>query len=140
MDRNRRSGRDYRPGQKPAAQGGVCPIQRPGGVAGGKMAVIQNPDLHLPVSCLVQQNIQIAPPSRSQKVRVWAGFQTHSSDVGIVDRGHVFPQLFFALPVKPEEGEYVRLQRAGQNGFQPVLHVRPSPKKRGSQTEFASSI
>lgn len=73
----------------------------------GEMTVIQYPDLHFPFSCFLQNNVHIPPPAGPHKIRMWAAFYTHRTNICIINYLHVFSQHCFRFTVLPEKGENI---------------------------------
>ena len=104
-----------------------CGLHRAVGETGGKMAVVQDPDLHPAAAGLVQDHVHIGPPLGAAEVGMGAALNADGLAVGPVDGRHQLPQSGFVLAVLPEKGQDVVVAFPGQqpgNGF--VLgHVFP---------------
>ena len=90
------------------------------GKASGKVAVIQNPDFHIPLPGLVQNHIHVLPPLRAAEIRMRTAFDTDGAAVCTVNRGHHLPKGGLILPMLPEKGEdmvFFLIHQQGLNGF-----------------------
>ena len=72
-------------------------------IAGRKMTVVEDPDLHPELFSLIEDDVHIAPPFGAAEVRVRAAFDADGADIGLVDHVHVVTQDGFLLAVLPEE-------------------------------------
>ena len=94
-------------GQTLPSQFPICIFQYAVGIACGKMAVVQDPDLHVPFSGFIQDHIHILPPFFPDKIRMWAAFHADSPDAALCNDFHIFPKDFFCFSMLPEKGENI---------------------------------
>lgn len=90
----------------------------------GEMTVIQYPDLHFPFSCFLQNNVHIPPPAGPHKIRMWAAFYTHRTNICIINYLHVFSQHCFRFTVLPEKGENIIFHLSMQQAVYFGIHKR----------------
>ena len=112
------------------------------GETGGKMTVVQDPDLHPAAAGLVQDHVQIGPPLGAAEVGVGAALNADSLAVGPVDGCHQFPQGGFVLAVLPEKGQDMVVALPGQQpGNGSILgHCLSPPFLQMCRKTFASSV
>ena len=91
-----------------------CGLHRPVGETGGKMAVVQDPDLHPAAAGLVQDHVHVGPPLGAAKIGMGAAFDADGPAVRAVNGRHQFPQGGFVLAVLPEKGQDVVVAFPGQ--------------------------
>ena len=108
-----------------AAQAVRFSLQSIIGKAGGEMAVVQNPHLHIPLSGFVQNDIHIRPPLIPAKLGVGPAFHAHRAAACAVDRAHQLPQSGFILAMLPEKGQNMIVRIAGPYAFQSLIHFLP---------------
>ena len=98
-------------------------VHRPGGVAGGEVGVVEDPDLHPLFPRLIQQDVQVVPPAGPGEIRVGPRLQADRPASGAVDDADVFPERRLVLAVLPHEGEDVVFAPAFQKRLYPfILH------------------
>ena len=80
-------------------------LHRPCGVSRGEMAVVQNPHLHPAVSGFLQNDVQVMPPPRSQKIGVRPALHTDGVQIGVVDDLHIEAKRRLILAMEPQKGK-----------------------------------
>ena len=74
-------------------------------IAGGEMRVVQNPDAHGAFFRFIQNDIQIAPPLRADKIGVRPRFDAEFADAGGGDLRDAGANLCLFFSMHPQEGE-----------------------------------
>ena len=104
-------------------EGDVRLVHRPGGVSGGEVGVVEDPDLHPLFPRLIQQDVQVVPPAGPGEIRVGPCLEADRPASGVVDDADVFPERRLVLAVLPHEGEDVVFAPAFQKRLYPfILH------------------
>ena len=70
-----------------------------------KMGIVQNPDLHITVSRLIQDDVHIGPPFWTAEIRVRTGLDAYRAATALADHLHHLPQRGLVLSVLTEERE-----------------------------------
>ena len=73
------------------------------GVAGGKMLVIEDPDLHVSLFCFVQDDVHIVPPARSAEILVGPRLHAHGADPALGNFRDLLADHFFRLTAHPKK-------------------------------------
>ena len=81
-------------------------------IAGGKMLVIEDPYLHVSLSCLVEDNIHVMPPAGSTKILMWSCFHAHGANPALGNPRNLLPDYFFRFTAHPKERKYIILVHA----------------------------
>ena len=92
------------------------------GEARREVAVVQDPDLHVPLLGLVQDHVHILPPFGTAEIRMRPAFHADRPAVYPVNGGHHFPQGGFRFPVLPEEGQNMVVLPVFQQGLNGSVH------------------
>ena len=77
------------------------------GIAGRKMFVIQNPDMHIVVPAPAHNQMHIGPPFIIAKVLMGPGFQANGTDSAVMDPLQFPGNQAVILPMEPQEGSHV---------------------------------
>ena len=75
--------------------------------AGGEVRIVQDPDGHVPLLRLVDDDVNVMPPGVTGVIRMRPGFQTDGTDARFVDFCQLRAQNFFAFSSHPEKRENV---------------------------------
>ena len=76
-------------------------------VAGGEMFVVEDPNLHVSLFCLVQNDIHVVPPARSAEILVGPRFHAHGADPALGNFRDLLADHFFRFTAHPEKRENV---------------------------------
>ena len=98
----------------------------PRGVPRGKLIVVQKPDLHAQLFCLLQNKSEITPPALTAKVRVRTGLHAHSAASAAVDSLHLVGnqvRMVSSLPVERENVIFLSpVQNIANFSIHSILH------------------
>ena len=93
--------------------------------SGGEVAVVENPDLHVQLPGLVQNDVEIMPPAGSRKIRMRPGLEADRPDPGFMDHMHIVPECLLRLSVLPEKGKKIVAALPPQKFYKFSAHLIP---------------
>ena len=76
-------------------------------VAGGKMLVIEDPDLHVSLFCLVHDNVHVVPPAGTAEILVGPRFHAYSPDPALSYPGNFLTDHLFRFTAHPKKRENI---------------------------------
>ena len=99
----------------PLTEVGVFLFDHAVGVSRGETLIVQNPDLHIPLLTLRQDDVHIRPPVGAAKIGMGAGFYAKGTATAVIDALHLSRNAIAVGSVLPIEGQQVIILFAENN-------------------------